>query len=266
MGKLDVKVALITGAASGIGRATALLFAKEGAKVAIADYAPEAGQEAAEMIKEAGGEATFIEADVSKAADVERMVKTTVDTYGRIDIIFNNAGIMGPFATTANTTEETWDLIMHINLKGVFLVSKYAIPVMLNQGGGVIINTGSFVGIDALTRLPAYTASKAGVIALSKAMAMEYGARKIRVNCICPGGIHTPMTAPAGTGEPPIMPGQPLRRVGQPEDVAHAALYLASDDSSYVTGAILMVDGGYTSGRVMFMEDLLQEAGYSPSP
>jgi NAD(P)-dependent dehydrogenase (short-subunit alcohol dehydrogenase family) len=218
------------------------------------------------MIKEAGGEATFIAADVSKAADAERMVKTIVDTYGRIDILFNNAGIMGPFACTAKITEETWDLIMNINLKGVFLVSKYAIPVMLNQSGGVIINTGSFVGIDALTRLPAYTASKAGVIALSKAMAMEYGGRKIRVNCICPGGIHTPMTAPEGTVEPPIMPGQPLRRVGQPEDVAHAALYLASDDSSYVTGAILVVDGGYTSGRVMFMEDLLKEAGYSPSP
>ncbi len=266
MGKLDVKVALITGAASGIGRATALLFAKEGAKVAIADYAPEGGRETAKMIKEAGGEATFIEADVSKAADAERMVKTIVDTYGRIDIIFNNAGIMGPFARTAKTTEETWDLVVNTNLKGVFLGSRYAIPVMLNQGGGVIINTGSFAGIDALTRLPAYTASKAGVIALSKAMAMEYGGRKIRVNCICPGGIYTQMTALPDGGEPPVLPGQPLRRQGQPEDVAHAALYLASDDSSYVTGAILMVDGGYTSGRVMFMEDLLKEAGYSPSP
>jgi len=266
MGKLDGKVALITGAASGIGRASALLFAKEGAKVAVIDYAPEGGRETAEMIKEAGGEATFIEADVSKAADAERMVKATVDTYGRIDILFNNAGIMGTFGSTEKTTEEKWDLIMNINLKGIFLGSKYAIPVMLNQGGGVIINTGSFVGIDALTRLAAYTASKAGVIGLSKAMAMEYGGRKIRVNCICPGGIHTPMTAPAGSGEPPILPGQPIRRQGQPEDVAHAALYLASDDSSYVTGAILTVDGGYTSGRVMFMEDLLKEAGYSPSP
>jgi len=256
MGKLDGKVALITGAASGIGRASALLFAKEGAKVAVADYVPAGGQETVKLIKEAGGEAIFIEADVSKAADAERMVKTTVDTYGRIDILFNNAGIMGTFAATAKTTEEKWDLIININLKGVFLGSKYAIPVMLDQGGGIIVNTASTAGIGALPYLPVYSASKGGVIQLTKAMAMEYGGKNIRVNCICPGGIQTGIAAASGVpGEHAPLPGQPLRRTGQPEDVAHAALYLASDDSSYVTGAALVVDGGWTSGRVMFFKD-----------
>jgi len=256
MGKLDGKVALITGAASGIGRASALLFAKEGAKVAIADYAPEGGRETAKMIKEAGGEAIFIEADVSKAADAERMVKATVDTYSRIDILFNNAGIMGTFGSTEKTTEEKWDLIMNTNLKGVFLGSKYAIPVMLNQGGGVIVNTASTSGMDALPYLPVYSASKGGVIALTKSMAMELGGKNIRVNCICPGGIQTNLAAASGVpGEHNPVPGQPLRRPGQPEDVAHIALCLASDDSSYVTGAAFVVDGGWTSGRILFFKD-----------
>ena len=256
MGKLDGKVALITGAASGIGRASALLFVEEGAKVAVADYVPAQGQETVKMIKEAGAEAIFIEADVSKAADVERMVKTTVDTYGRIDILFNNAGIMGAFAPTAKTTEEKWDLIVGINLKGVFLGSKYAIPVMLDQGGGVIVNTASTAGIEALPNLPAYSASKGGVILLTKAMAMEYGKKNIRVNCICPGGIRTPIAAASGiVGEQSPLPGQPLRRIGEPEDVAQAALYLASDGSSYITGAALVVDGGWTSGRLLFFKE-----------
>jgi len=263
MGRLQGKIALITGAGSGIGRATALLFAKEGAKVAVVDVVTDSGRETVKMIKEAGGEAIFIEADVSKAADAERMVKVVVETYGRLDILFNNAGVMGRFASTAKTTEEHWDRIININLKGVFLGSKYAIPVMLDQGGGVIINTGSTAGIDALPYLSAYSASKGGVIQLTKAMAMEYGSKNIRVNCICPGGIKTPIAAASGVpGEHVPLPGQPIRRIGLPEDVAYAALYLASDESSYVTGAVLTVDGGWTSGRVMFLDALLKEAGY----
>ena len=245
MGKLDGKVALITGAASGIGRASALLFAKEGAKVAVADYVPEGGQETVKMIREAGGEAIFIEADVCKTADVERMVKTTVDTYGRIDILYNNAGIMGTFARTAKATEENWDLVLGTNLKGVFLGSKYAIPVMLNQGGGVIVNTASINSFMGAPDLAAYAASKGGVIQLTKSVALEYAHKNIRVNCICPGMIRTPMTEYEG------MPVEadfiPQRRAGQAEDVARAALYLASDDSAYVTASSLVIDGGWTA-------------------
>jgi NAD(P)-dependent dehydrogenase (short-subunit alcohol dehydrogenase family) len=256
MGKLDGKVALISGAASGIGRASAILFAKEGAKVAAADFVAAGGQETVKMIKEAGGKAIFIEADVSKAADVERMVKTTVDTYGRLDILFNNAGMRGPFCSTAKTPEARWDFVVNVNLKGVFLGSKYAIPVMLSQGGGVIVNNASTVGIDAIPYLPAYSAAKGGVIQLTKSMALELGKDNIRVNCICPGGIQTPIAAAAGmTGEQGIPPGQALRRLGQPEDIAKAALYLASDDSSYVTGTALVADGGWICGSVLFSKD-----------
>ena len=250
MGKLDGKVALITGAGSGIGRATALLFAKEGAKVVVADYVPVGGQETVRMIKEAGGEAIFVEADVSKASDVERMVKTAVDAYGRIDILYNNAGITRA-APTAETTEEEWDLVLDINLKGVFLGSKYAIPVMLNQGGGVIINTASIAGISGFRGMSAYCASKAAVILLTKTMALEYGRQNIRVNCICPGVIQTAMTKawnPDETVQQVPPRGQPVKRGGQPEEIARAALYLASDDSSFVTGAALVVDGGLTAG------------------
>ena len=256
MGKLDGKVALITGAGSGMGRTTALLFAKEGAKVAVADYAPIGGQETAGMIKESGGEAVFIEANVTKAADVERMVGMTVETYGRIDILHNNAGIPGrKMAPTAETTEKEWDLVINVNLKGVFLGSKYAIPVMLDKGGGVIINTASVAGILASPNISAYCASKAGVILLTKAMALEYGKRNIRVNCICPSFVQTPFSEPLIPVDPEarqaFMRTQPMGRVGQPEEIARAALYLASDDSTFVTGVALVVDGGWTAGRHM---------------
>jgi NAD(P)-dependent dehydrogenase (short-subunit alcohol dehydrogenase family) len=246
MGKLEGKVALVTGAGSGIGRATALLFAKEGAKVAVADCAPVGGQEAVRMIEEDGGEAVFIGADVSKAADVERMVKTVVDTYGRIDILYNNVGIDTAFGYTAEKTEEDWDIVLDTNLKSVFLCSKYAIPVMLNSGGGVVINTASVSGTGGVPGTSAYCVSKAGVIVLTKTMALEYAKQNIRVNCICPGVIRTP------TSEPWLSRIQvdrlPQRRVGQPEEIARAALYLASDDSSYVTGECLAVDGGWRAG------------------
>ena len=245
MGRLVGKVALITGAGSGIGRATALLFAKEGAKVAVADCVPAGGQETVRMIREAGGEASFIEADVSKSADVQRMVNTTVDTYGRIDILYNNAGIQGPVARTADLTEEAWDAVLNINLKSVFLASKYAIPVMLNQGGGVIINTSSTMGLGGKPHIAPYCVSKGGIILLTKTMAAEYARQNIRVNCICPGMIETPMTEWAIARL--RMDYIPQGKAGQPEDIAQAALYLASDDSAYVTGAALVVDGGWTA-------------------
>lgn len=245
MGKLDGKVALITGAGSGIGRATALLFAEEGAKVAVADRAPAGGQETARMIKDSGGEAIFIEADVSKAADVERMVKTTADTYGRIDILYNHAGINSPIAPIAELTEEDWDLVLNTNLKSVFLGTKYTIPVMLKQGGGIIINTASIMGMCAQTYISPYCASKAGIILFTKATSVEYSKHNIRANCICPGFITTPMTDP---WLPAVqMDHTPPGKAGEPENIAKAALYLASDDSAYVTGSSLVVDGGYSA-------------------
>lgn len=245
MGKLDGKVALITGSGSGIGRATALLFAREGARVVVADYVPAGGEETVRMIKETGGEATFVEVDVSKSADVQKMIKATVETYGRIDILFNNAGIQGPVALTADISEEDWNLVLNTNLNSVFLGSKYAIPVMLKHGAGVIISTSSTMGLGGKATISPYACSKAGIISLTKTMAAEYGNAGIRVNCICPGVIYTPMGGPSA--DMLDMNYIPLRRAGQPEEIAAAALYLASDDSSFVTGIPLVVDGGWVA-------------------
>jgi NAD(P)-dependent dehydrogenase (short-subunit alcohol dehydrogenase family) len=253
MGKLADKVALITGAGSGIGRAAALLFAKEGAKIVVADFVPQGGHETVKMIKEAGGQAVFVEVNVTKSPDVQKMIKSAVDTYGRLDILFNNAGMQGKYIMTADLPEEMWDSIITTNLKGVFLGCKYALPIMLKQGGGVIINTASSAGMLGLPGQQAYCASKAGVIQLTKSAALEYADKNIRINCICPGGIVTPL---AGIGKPmtdatmvpPFHQPQAMRRFGQPEEVARVALYLASDDSSFVTGTSSVVDGGWTAG------------------
>jgi len=245
MGKLEGKVALITGSGSGIGRATALLFAKEGAKLMIADYVPEGGNETVKMIKDAGGEASFVEVDVSKAADLQRMVKTTMDTYGRIDILYNNAGIQGPVMSTADIPEEDWFLVLDTNLNSVFLGSKYTIPIMQKQGGGVIISTSSTMGLGGKATIAGYACTKAGIISLTKTMAAEYGQDNIRVNAICPGVIYTPMGGPsAGMMDLNYVP---QRRWGQPEEIASAALFLASDDASFVTGVALPVDGGWVA-------------------
>jgi len=254
MGKLDGKVALITGAGSGIGRATALLFAREGAKIAVADYVPAGGQETVGMIKEAGGDAIFVETDVSKSAEVQKMVKATLDKYGRIDILYNNAGIGPGVATrTADFSEEDWDRFIAINLKGVFLGSKYTIPVMLKQGGGVIINTSSLAGLTGASGAPGYCASKGGVVLLTKTMALDYARQNIRVNCICPGPVLTSMIAPMMPDDPVarqavIQSLSPMGKVGLPEEIAQTALYLASSDSSFVTGQAIAVDGGYMAG------------------
>lgn len=245
MGKLNGKVAIITGAGSGIGRATALLFAREGAKVVIADIDDVGGKETLKMIKDGGGEAIFVHADVSNAEDVKNMVKTAVDKYGGLHIIFNNAGIGGEMKDTANYPEEVFDKVIEVNLKGVWLGIKYAVPEILKSGGGSIINTASAGGLVGFPGVSAYCASKAGVVALTKVAALEYAKLNIRVNCIAPAVIKTPLSDKL---TPEMAEAQiqlvPMGRMGKPEEVAKVALFLASDDSSFVTGHVLSVDGG----------------------
>jgi NAD(P)-dependent dehydrogenase (short-subunit alcohol dehydrogenase family) len=251
--RLADKVAIITGAGSGIGRATAMLFAEEGARVVVVDYAPEGGQETVEMIKRNGGEAIFVETDVSKAAAVEKMVQTAIDTYGRIDILFNNAAVTIP-ASVVDATEAVWDKTMDIDLKGVFLPSKYAIPHMIKGDGGSVINTASMCGLVASPNQAPYSAAKGGVIALTRQMAIDYATHNIRVNSICPSEVRTPMFLGFINRAPDpekkmqeLIARIPLGRVAEPEEIARAALFLASDDSSYVTGVTLPVDGGLTA-------------------
>jgi NAD(P)-dependent dehydrogenase (short-subunit alcohol dehydrogenase family) len=251
MGTLDGKVAIITGAASGMGRATALLFAREGAKVVAADVDVAGGRQTVAHIEDGGGTACFVPTDVARAADVERLVQTAVATYGRLDILFNNAGIEGEVGVpTADCSEENWDRIMAVNLKGVFLGMKYAIPELIRGGGGVIISTASLAGLVGVPGMPAYTAAKGGVVQLTKAAALEYAAQNIRVNCICPGAVTTAMTARIAEQrrerdmERPVRPANPMGRAADPEEIARVALFLASDASSYMTGVALPVDGG----------------------
>ena len=254
MGTLEGKKALITGAASGIGRATALLFAREGAAVAIADIDREGGESVVETIAGQGGSAVFIPCDVSVAEDCNRAVERTVQKFGRLDILFNNAGIIRR-ATVPDTTEEEWDRAMAVNSKSVFLMCRYAIPVMARAGGGVIINTASGWGLVGGRRAASYCASKGAVVQLTRAMALDHGEQNIRVNCICPGDTDTPMLQEEARQLelPPVefvagAADRPLKRVGSPEDIARAVLYLASDASSFVTGTTLVVDGGGLAG------------------
>jgi NAD(P)-dependent dehydrogenase (short-subunit alcohol dehydrogenase family) len=246
--RLQGKVAIITGAGSGIGRETALLFAGEGAKVVVSDYVPEVGEETVRQIKESGGESIFIKADVSRADDAERMVRETVAEYGRLDILHNNAGILGKVALTGDTSEADWDKVISVNLKGVFLCSKYAVREMVKGGKGSIVSTASAMGLVGLPGNTAYSAAKGGVIQFTKTMALEYASSNIRVNCICAGWIDTPMNESLGervTGW--TVKETPMGRWGRPEEVAQAALYLASDESSFVTGTALVVDGGWVA-------------------
>lgn len=244
------KVALVTGAGSGIGRATALAFYREGAKVVVSDVAVEGGEETVRLIKQAGGEAIFMKADVSKEAEVEALVNKAMQTYGRLDCAHNNAGVPGPNKMTVDITEDRWDKVIAVNLKGVWLCMKYEIAQMLKQGGGAIVNTSSDAGLVGVRRGAAYVASKHGVIGLTKTAALEYAKSGIRVNAVCPGPIDTPMLRGPG-GErvdrfiDRMVAAQPGGRLGKPEEIAEAAVWLCSDAASFVTGHALPVDGGY---------------------
>lgn len=251
--RLNSKVALITGAGSGLGRASAYLFSREGAKIVVVDINSEGGRETVKKINENVGEAFFIKADVSNASEVENMVSDAIKKYGKLDVVFNNAGVALPKGII-DTTEEEWDKVIDVNLKGVFLVSKYSIPELIKNGGGSIINMSSALGIYAAINRDAICASKGGIIALTKAMSLDCAQYNIRVNCICPGPILTPIYRITDPGEDfevkraRAVADIPLARLGTPDEVAYTALFLASDESSYFTGAILPIDGGRTAG------------------
>jgi NAD(P)-dependent dehydrogenase (short-subunit alcohol dehydrogenase family) len=240
------KVALVTGAASGIGRATALAFAREGAKVIVADVQEAGGAETVDLIRQQGGEAAFVRCDVSQAAQAEALVAACVEKYGRLDSAHNNAGILGRSASTVECTEANWDSVMAVNLKGVWLCLKYEIAQMLTQGSGAIVNTSSTAGLRGFRNSPAYCASKAGVVLLTQVAALEYVQRGIRVNAVCPGQVDTPMV----NRRPGFDTGrvvEPIGRPGLPEEIAEAVMWLCSDAASYMTGVALPVDGGYMS-------------------
>jgi NAD(P)-dependent dehydrogenase (short-subunit alcohol dehydrogenase family) len=254
--QLAGKVALITGGASGIGRATALLFAREGAAVGLADVNLDAGHRVADEIAQAGGRAFFERVDVTQAADCHRLVERALREFGRIDILFNNAGIIRR-ATVLDLSEDDWDRVMAVNVKSIYLLSREVIPHIQKAGGGTIINTASGWGLAGGAKAAVYCASKGAVVLLTKAMALDHGPQKIRVNCICPGDTDTAMLREEARqlGEETRRflaesAQRPLGRVGTPGEIAQAALYLASDASSFVTGTALVVDGGGLAGSV----------------
>ncbi len=252
--QLAGKVALITGGASGIGRATARLFAREGAAIALADIQADAGQRIADEIVQSGGRAFFEAVDVTRTADCRRLVERAIREFGRIDILFNNAGIIRR-TTVLDLSEDDWDRVMAVNVKSIFLLSREVIPHMQKAGAGAIVNTASGWGLTGGARAAVYCASKGAVVLLTKAMAIDHGPQKIRVNCICPGDTDTNMLREEAQqlGEESgrflaESAKRPLGRVGTPEEIAQAALYLSSDASSFVTGTALVVDGGGLAG------------------
>ena len=253
--RLEDKVALITGAGSGIGRETALVFAREGARVVVADVDDKGGRATEDNIRASGGEARFVHADVSRAADAEAMVRAAEEAYGRLDVLFNNAGISHARDDDATTTdEEVWDLTMAVNLKGVFLGCKYGIPALRRAGGGSIVNTASFVALlGAATPQIAYTASKGGVLAMTRELAVVHARENIRVNALCPGPLRTELLMKYLDTEEKRrrrLVHIPMGRFGEAAEIARAVVFLASDESSFVTGATFMVDGGITAAYV----------------
>jgi len=255
VGRLDGKVALITGAASGIGAVAARLFAGEGARVVVADVSDDAGRATVEEIEAAGGQAAYVHADVSNADDARAMVAFAMERFGSLDVLHNNAGVF-PAAdgSVTDTDEDVWDLVMRINLKGVYLGCRFGIPAMLEGGGGSIVNVASFVALmGAATPQIAYTSSKGGVLAMTREIAVEFARRGIRANALCPGPIETPLMAEL-LADPDRRQRRlvhiPIGRFGRPDEIANAAMFLASDESSFMTGAALVVDGGITAAYV----------------
>jgi NAD(P)-dependent dehydrogenase (short-subunit alcohol dehydrogenase family) len=250
-GQFEGKVALVTGGSAGIGRATALTFAATGARVVVADVNAEAGEDTARQVREAGGEAIFVKTDVASAAEVSTLIEKAVGTYGRLDYACNNAGIEGPQALTADYSLEEWQRVIAINLTGVWLCMKYEIPEMLKQGGGAIVNMSSVAGVTGFRNIPAYVASKHGIVGLTRAAALEYAQAGIRVNAVCPGVIRTAMVERLTGGSPEAEAQftalEPLGRLGRPEEIAAAVVWLSSDAASFVTGHAMVVDGGFVA-------------------
>jgi NAD(P)-dependent dehydrogenase (short-subunit alcohol dehydrogenase family) len=249
-GSFAGKVAFVTGAGNGIGRAAALAFAREAASVVVADILEQNSQETVHIIEELGGRALAVRCDVTRAEDVKAALDQTIETFGRLDAAFNNAGVEQAATVTADLTEEEWDRIVRINLSGVFLCMKHEIPLMLKQGGGAIVNTSSGAGVKGFKGQAAYAAAKHGVVGLTKAAALDYAPQNIRINAVCPGIINTPMMDrfTGGTAEErkTVIAQEPVGRMGQPEEIASAVVWLCSDAASFVIGHVMVVDGGQT--------------------